>query len=367
MKQSGVILLAAGGTGGHLFPAEALAEQLVQRGFEVALVTDQRVENWVENFPGDIHQITSGTVTGSRLLGKVKGAFALLIGLVQALSLIGKIRPRAILGFGGYPSVPPILAGVLKGVPTLIHEQNAVMGRANRFLAPRVRAILTGFEHAPSQFSQKMTCLGNPVRRPVLLAARESYAPPSIDAPFQLLVFGGSQGAKVLSDVLPAALNRLPEALRQRLHITQQARLDDTQRVINFYEKIGVKAEIAPFFKDLPQKIAGAHLVIGRAGASTISELAVIGRPAILVPLPGALDQDQARNAAILSEAGAALSVKQEAFTPINLAEILERLMQAPDRLKTMAASARKLGMPDATSRIATHLVTMLAQNEQSV
>ena len=351
----GLILLAAGGTGGHLFPAEALAEALVKRGCGVALVTETRVAggDWAEHFPGDVHAITAGTVTGAGLTGKLRGAWRLLRGLVESRALIGRLQPKAVVGFGGYPTVPPILAATLRGVPTIIHEANAVMGRANAFLAPRVTAIATGFPIEDTRFAAKSVVTGNPLRMPVKVAADMPFAAPVAGGDLRLLVFGGSQGARVMSDVVPPAIQKLPEDLRQRLVITQQARDEDHARVERIYADLGIRHDVRPFFSDLPARMAEAHLVIARSGAMTVSELAAIGRPSILVPLPGALDQDQARNGAVLEKAGAAIMLAQPAFTPASLGEILTRKMAQPEALARMAAAARAIGVTDASGRLA--------------
>jgi UDP-N-acetylglucosamine--N-acetylmuramyl-(pentapeptide) pyrophosphoryl-undecaprenol N-acetylglucosamine transferase len=353
------ILLAAGGTGGHLFPAEALAEVLINRGQSVHLVTDTRVEDWVERFPGQVHVITSGTVTGSGLMSKIRGIWRLYTGLNQAKKLLATIRPRVVVGFGGYPTVPPVIAAKLAGIPTLIHEGNAVMGRANRFLASRVTRIATGFPLKRDEFPDKTELTGNPVRRPVIHAAETPYPALEPDGLVRLVVFGGSQGARVMSDVVPNAFQHLPEALRARIHVTQQARDEDILRVTKFYERLGVAHVVQHFFSDLPQRIAESHLVIGRAGASTVSELSVIGRPGILVPLPGALDQDQAANAEVLVAAGGAVAMAQPIFTPISLAELIERMIEDTGRLPRMAAAAKSIGVSDAASRLASEVLSI--------
>lgn len=355
-----LILLAAGGTGGHLFPAEALAEVLVQRGIRVALVTDTRVDAWVERFPGDVHVITTGTVTGAGLQSKLRGLWRLAKGVFQARKLIRTLKPAAVIGFGGYPTVPPILAARSAGVPTMIHEANAVMGRANRFLAPKVQRIATGLELKTNAFPTKTVVTGNPVRKPVLVAKNIDYPALAAGGVLRLLVFGGSQGAKVMSDVVPNALQNLPEELRARIHVTQQARDEDVFRVSKLYEKLGVPHQVEHFFDDLPRRMAESHLVIARSGASTISELGVIGRPAILVPLPGALDQDQAANGAMLAEAGGAIVILQPAFTPVSLAELLGRLAGDPERLQRMALAARSTGVSDAAMRLASEVLSII-------
>lgn len=352
---SGPILLAAGGTGGHLFPAEALAESLTARGAAVALVTDERVERLSGRFPaGDTHVITSGTVTGSGLFGKVTGAIRLVLGTRQALRLLDRLRPAAIVGFGGYPTVPPVYAGTMRRIPTVIHEQNAVMGRANRFLAPRVGTIATGFPLAESRFPDKTKVTGNPVRPAVLAAAAATpYLAPSGREPVRLLVTGGSQGARIMSDVVPSALTGLRPDIRERLRVVQQARPEDVVRVREHYRHHGIAAEVESFFADLPARIADAHLVIARAGASTVAELAVIGRPSVLVPLPGSLDQDQAANAAILVGAGAATMQRQDVFTPAWLGREVETWITTPARLAAAAQAAGTVATRDAAERLA--------------
>ena len=356
-----LILLAAGGTGGHLFPAEALAGALSKLGARVALVTDHRVASgeWASRFPGEVFTITAGTVTGGGLLSRLKGGFKLLIGLKEAVSLMARLKPDVVVGFGGYPTVPPVLAARIKRIPTLIHEANAVMGRANHFLAPRVSAIATGFPIAGEAYAEKSVFTGNPVRPPVLIAAAEPYPRLSNKDPVRLLVFGGSQGARVMADVVPGAIEHLPPSLRDRLMITQQARDDDQLRVERIYRALGVKFEIAGFFADLPHRIADSHLVIGRAGAMTVTELCVIGRPGLLVPLPGALDQDQAKNAEVLVAAGGAIAMMQPDFTPNSLAHQLERLLTDPDRLRGMADAAKAIGVSDAATRLAQHVLSL--------
>jgi UDP-N-acetylglucosamine--N-acetylmuramyl-(pentapeptide) pyrophosphoryl-undecaprenol N-acetylglucosamine transferase len=355
------VLLAAGGTGGHLFPAEALAEVLAQRGQQIALVTDTRVDAWVERFPGDVYTLTSGTVTGSGLISKARGVLRLVRGVMQANSLISRLNPKVIVGFGGYPTVPPVLVGSMKGIPTLIHEGNAVMGRANRFLAPRVSRIATGFPLKHADFPDKTVLTGNPVRKPVLRAAEKPFSLFEADGEVRILAFGGSQGARVMSDVVPTALHNLPEEIRKRLRVTQQAREEDVFRVQTSYTKHGISAEVASFFSDLPARMAESHLVIARAGASTVSELAVVGRPSVLVPLPGAIDQDQASNAEVISAAGGAVIMPQSQFSPNHLTDLVAQLINEPEKLNRMAGAARSIGVSNAASRLASEVLSLLA------
>lgn len=356
------VLLAAGGTGGHLFPAEALARVLIARGVPVELMTDTRALAYTGGFPARaVHAVASGTPSGGSLISKARAALQLARGGLQAYGLLGRIRPRVVVGFGGYPTVPPLVAAGWRRVPTLLHEQNAVMGRANRFVAGGATRIATGFAalgKADPGAKAKTIHTGNPIRPAVIEAAKVSY-PSTAGGVLRLLVTGGSQGARVMSDVVPAAVATLSPDLRGQLHIVQQARGEDEARVRAAYVSAGVTAEVASFFKDLPARIAAAHLVIGRSGASTVSELAVIGRPSILVPLPGALDQDQAANAAVLCDAGAAVVLNQQEFTPARLAEELVHLLRNPASLNRQAAAARAVGQPAGAERLADLVMAM--------
>lgn len=361
------ILLAAGGTGGHLFPAEALAHALAARGAPVELVTDERALRYGATFPARaMHTISAATPRGGSLIARARAISALAFGTAQAARLLRRIKPCAVIGFGGYPTVPPLLAASFLGLPTVLHEANGVMGKANRFLAGRVDGIAAGLPNlvVPPALQSKLVVTGNPVRPNVLAAASTPY-PGFADGVLRLLVTGGSQGARVMSDIVPAAIVALPEALRARLRVVQQARQEDIARVEDAYAGAGVATEVAPFFADLPARIAAAHFVIARSGASTVSELAVIGRPALLVPLPGSLDQDQAANAAFLAEAGAAEAVRQSDFTPAFLARRLTELVNAPATLTTRAAAARSVGVADAAERLADVLLSVAKDPQQ--
>ena len=364
-----LVLLAAGGTGGHLFPAEALAAALASRGLQVDLATDKRAARYGNRFPArHVHIIPSETVRGRDPLSLARSTAILSFGILRAYSLLGKLWPAAVVGFGGYPTIPPVMAATWRRIPTLIHEQNAVMGRANRLLARRVSAIATSFSgvvDADAKLARKATHTGNPVRPAVLAAATTSYGAPEPAGSLRLLVFGGSQGAKVMADIVPAAIERLEPHLQMRLAVVQQARDEDLARVRAAYAGLQVKAEVAPFFADLPARIAAAHLVISRSGASTVAELAAIGRPAVLVPLPHALDQDQAANAAVLERAGAALRLTQAEFTPDRVAAEFTQLATAPEKLVAMAEAARSQGSTGAAERLA-DLVIKTMQGEQA-
>ena len=350
------VLVAAGGTGGHLFPAQALAEALARRGIPVELITDDRALRFGGDFPARmIHHVKAATPTGGNPIKRALAIVALLRGTGAARGIIRRIKPRAVVGFGGYPTVPPVLAATQLKVPTILHEQNAVMGRANKFLAKRVQALAKGFDNlsiANPAIAAKATLVGNPIRPMVLEAAAVPY-PPFSGGMLHLLITGGSQGARVMSDVVPAAIALLDPADRARLIVVQQARGEDEARVRDAYAAMGLAAEIKPFFADLPLRIAQAHLVIARAGASTISELAAIGRPSILVPFPHALDQDQAANAALLEKTGAGLVVKQANFTPDWLADSLRLALADREGLEARALAAKAAGIADAADRLA--------------
>ncbi|WP_036283147.1 undecaprenyldiphospho-muramoylpentapeptide beta-N-acetylglucosaminyltransferase [Methylocystis sp. ATCC 49242] len=349
------ILLAAGGTGGHLFPAEALAHALAARGVAVELVTDERALKYGASFPARaMHTIPAATPRGGSLLARAQAVARLAYGTAQAAALLRKLQPRAIIGFGGYPTVPPLLAASMLHIPSALHESNGVMGKANRFLAGHVDRIAAGLPNlaVPGPLQGKVVVTGNPVRPNVLEAAKLPY-PDFADGLFRLLVTGGSQGARVMADIVPEAIAALPDDLRARIRLVQQTRAEDISRVEAIYNSANVKAEIAPFFTDLPARMAAAHFIIARAGSGTVSELAVIGRPAMLVPLPHALDQDQATNAAFLQQAGAAEAVRQSDFTPAFLTARLAELIDAPQQLAARAQAAKHVGVADAAERLA--------------
>lgn len=367
-----LVLIAAGGTGGHLFPAEALAIALRERGVAVDLATDHRAASFTGKFPARrVHILPADTVRGRDPISLLRTASRLVLGTLGGLRLLMRERPAAVVGFGGYPTVPPVTAAWLLHVPRVLHEQNAVMGRANRLLAARATRIATGypdiFSDAP-RLEAKAIHTGNPVRPAVREAARISYQAPVADGPIRLVVFGGSQGARVMSEIVPAAIERMPPELRRRLEIVQQCRAEDLAEVRASYKRLGVKAETAEFFGDLPARIAQSHLVIARSGASTVAELAAIGRPAVLVPLPHALDQDQLANASALAAAGGALLVRQSDFTGDRLSEELARLFAEPARLSAMAASAGSVGRADAAERLADEVMRVagIAQMRQN-
>ncbi len=369
MSSKRPILLAAGGTGGHLFPAEALSNAFAARGYAIELFTDERAKNYGAAFPARaIHIVPSASPRGAGLVSRASAALALARGTLAARRLVKQIHPLALVGFGGYPSVPPVLAATHLGVPTVIHEGNAVIGKANLFLSPRVDAIAKGFEALGGlkpALAAKAHLTGDPVRPMVIEAAKIPF-PDFSDGKLRLLVTGGSQGARVMSDVVPAAIELLPEAARKNLIVVQQARGEDEARVREAYQRLGVDAEVKAFFSDLPQRIAAAHLVIGRAGASTVSELGVIGRPAILVPLPHALDQDQSANARQFALSGAGTVIAQSAFSPQWLANALSEAQNDHAGLARRAAAAKSAGIADAADRLADLVVRVVAAKENA-
>jgi UDP-N-acetylglucosamine--N-acetylmuramyl-(pentapeptide) pyrophosphoryl-undecaprenol N-acetylglucosamine transferase len=349
-------VLAAGGTGGHLFPAEALAEQLVAHGAGVCLATDRRADGFAAKLPGvEIREIRAGRLGGGPLRS-AHGIAEMAVGIVQARRLLRRLGPEAVVGFGGYPSVPTMLAAAQLGLPTVIHEQNAVLGRANRLLARRVGRIATGFAETtglrPADRARAVHT-GNPVRPAIHAVARIAYRPPQPGQPIDLLILGGSQGARVFADIVPPALAALPPALRDALRVSQQARPEDCARVSAELGFAGIAAEVSSFFTDVPERLARAQLVICRAGASTVSELAAAGRPAILVPYPHGTDDHQTANARVFADAGAGWAVPQsELSAPILASLIAERLADAAG-LAQAAAQARGFGRDDAAERLA--------------
>ena len=357
MDTKPLILLAAGGTGGHLFPAEALGVELIKRGYRVRLVTDDRALRYSGLFTRDmIDVVASETARGRNPLQLAYATFTLAMGTFGAFNLIRREKPVAVIGFGGYPTLPPLIAARFAGVPGIIHDANAVLGRANRFLSRHVRAIATslpGVLDRDPALSGKTTTVGTPMRPAVLAAAATSYTPPEVTGPFRLLIVGGSQGARIMSDIVPSAIEKLEPSLWSRLVLTQQVRDEDMARVRAVYDRLKIRCELAPFFTDLPARLASNHLVISRSGAGTVAELAAIGRPSILVPLPGSIDQDQFANAGVLSQAGGGLRIAQAEFTPDRLATEISALAAEPSRLATMASAARGAGRLDAAERLA--------------
>jgi UDP-N-acetylglucosamine--N-acetylmuramyl-(pentapeptide) pyrophosphoryl-undecaprenol N-acetylglucosamine transferase len=359
------VVIAAGGTGGHFFPAEALAAVLVDRGHRVVLMTDARSGGLSSAvFAGREQYVLRGAgIAGRGVWRGTQAIGSMAAGIVQARRILAQVGAGCVVGFGGYASVAPVLAArLVRHRPAVIlHEQNAVLGRANRFLARRADLLAVGFENTkgiPPGIWAEVT--GSPVRPAISALGNTSYVAP-IDR-IRLLVLGGSLGARVFSDVVPVALRALPASLRARITVVQQTRPEDLERVKAAYATGGIAAELSPFFTDVPARLAAAHLVIARAGASTVSELAVAGRPSILVPLPGAIDDHQSANAHVLAEAGGAWIVAQPQFTSPYLAEQLEAVLADPARLARVAVAARTLARADAAARLADLVETCMTK-----
>ncbi len=349
-------VLAAGGTGGHLTPAFALAAELVKRGHHVALVTDERgaaIPGKPDFLPA--HVLPAGRF-GKNPLGWPAGLRAVLEGRRMARRLYETFQPGAVVGFGGYPALPALLAATAEGIPSVIHEQNAVLGRVNRLLAGRVDAIATAYPDVlrlKDKFAAKVHLVGNPVRPEVLALRAQEFPPFTADGLFRVLVTGGSQGARVLSEVVPDGLAMLPPALRSRLQVTQQCRPEDLEAVRARYASHAIPAELGTYFEDMQARLADTHLFIGRAGASTIAELTAVGRPAILVPLPIATDDHQAANVREMVKAGGARSIRQHNFTAPELAKQIQAMAQNPGSLANAAHAAWNCGRPDAAEKLA--------------
>ena len=362
-----LVVLAAGGTGGHMFPAQALAAELAGRGCRLAVVTDRRGDAWQGDAAGvETHRIHAGGLAGKSFMARLQSGPELAIGTWQARKLLKRLQPKAVVGFGGYASVPTMLAACFGGYPSAIHEQNAVLGRANRLLATRVGCIATSFERAeclPDHGVGRVVHTGMPIRPAVSAVSGRPYPALTPDGPVSLLVIGGSQGARVFSDVVPDALALLDDDLRRRLSVTQQCRPEDLERTQKRFRDLGIEAELGTFFEDVPERLAAAHLLIGRSGASTAAETLTVGRPAILVPYPYAIDDHQTRNAHAIDEAGAGWLMPESAFTPSGLAARLDSLFGLPAILEKAAAAAGDAASVDAAARLADMVFTLLGSN----
>lgn len=348
------VVLAAGGTGGHVFPAEAVAAQLRERGIEPVLFTDRRGNSFSAETPE--RRIRGGAIAGRNAWGRLRSLAELATGCMQAGWGLHRVSPGAVVGFGGYASVPTMLAASMAALPTIIHEQNAVLGRANRLLAKRAGRIATAFETVaglPSGTEHKVVRTGMPVRPSFARLCDRGYQPPDAVGPIRLLVLGGSQGARVFSDVIPAAIDRLTARWRSRLVITHQCRPESLDAVEDAYRRIGIHAELSAFFDDVPQRLASAHLIISRAGASSVAEITTIGCPAILVPYPFAADDHQMANAQALVGAGGAWLIPQNELTPEHFSARLEELFTHPEILAATAGNSREAGFHRAAARLA--------------
>ncbi|MES2173046.1 MAG: undecaprenyldiphospho-muramoylpentapeptide beta-N-acetylglucosaminyltransferase [Pseudomonadota bacterium] len=361
MSISRHFVLAAGGTGGHMIPAHAVAEELMARGHHVALVTDERgakIPGIFDKAPDNraqVHIMPAGRMTKNPTSwpGALKAIWA---GRAMSRRLNETFRPTAVVGFGGYPAMPALLGALADGIPTAIHEQNAVLGRVNRLLAGRVDAIATAYpdvERLKDAYASKVHLIGNPVREEVKALREEDFPALTDESVFRVLVIGGSQGASILSSVVPEGLSMLPVALRRRLQVTQQCRAEDIDRVRKTYAEMEIPADLATYFNDVPEKLGWSHLVIARAGASTLAELTCAGRPAILIPLPSAMDDHQTANAREMTQAGGARTITQARFTAVELAKQMQKMALEPGALQNAAKRALGCGRPHAARDMA--------------
>ncbi len=353
MTTQPLVLIAAGGTGGHMFPAQALAEALLRKGWRVKLSTDERGARYTGGFPHvvQVEQVKSATFARGGLRAKLGAPFKILGGILAAAGQMLRERPDVVVGFGGYPTIPALGAAWLLRRPSLIHEQNGVLGRVNRIFAPRVRAVACGVWPTDLPTGVAGEFVGNPVRAAIAKRDGAPYIPPG-DYPLSLVVVGGSQGARILSDVVPQAVALLPKDLRAKIRVAHQARSEDLDRVRKTYDDFGIAAEVEPFFVDIPNRFADAQLVISRAGASSVADLSVIGRPAILVPYAAATADHQTANARGLVEAGAAVLIPESRMEPQTLADHITAILQQPDAAVKMAHAALSLSRLDATDRL---------------
>jgi UDP-N-acetylglucosamine--N-acetylmuramyl-(pentapeptide) pyrophosphoryl-undecaprenol N-acetylglucosamine transferase len=347
------MIIAAGGTGGHMFPAQALAEAMLAKGWRVRLSTDVRGARYTKGFPieVDVQVMPSATFARGGIAAKLAAPFRIVGGVIKSAFAQLRDKPEIVVGFGGYPAIPAMGAAWVLRRPFMLHEQNGVLGRVNQVFAPKVNAVACGTW--PTELPKGVLGhhTGNPVRASVLERAGAGYIAPG-DYPMSLLVIGGSQGAKILSDIVPAAVNMLPEPMRSNIRVAHQAREEDQPRVRAYYDEAGINAEVEPFFHDLPRRMTEAQLVISRAGASSVADISVIGRPSILVPLAAAIRDEQTANARGLVEAEAAILVPESQLRPDSLAQQMESVLGHPDAADTMARNALKAGRPDATERL---------------
>lgn len=363
MSDQPPILVAAGGTGGHVFPATAFLDALKAQGRRGVLATDGRGRRFIDDSCGfEVHELPAARAQGG-FAGRTAALVALVDGWFQARALLRRVRPLAVVGFGGYATVPLALAAS-RAVPLILHEQNRVLGRANRMLARRAQLIACGFPDpaAAPAGAPPLRHIGVPIRR-IARDAGAPYALPTADQPFRLAVFGGSQGARALSQLGVETAAALPEAIRQRLRVTQQARPEDVEATTAAYRAAGVDADVRPFFQDLPTRIAQAHLVMARAGASTIAEITALGRPSILIPLPTAKDDHQTANAAYLKELGAAIVAPERDVTGERLAKLVHTLIDQPERLAALSTAAHAAACPDAADALIAVVDALIQEN----
>lgn len=367
--QTGPIVLATGGTGGHVFPAEALSTTLAERGIPQVLMTDDRGSSY-SGALGDLpcHVVSAATPAGKSPLKLIGVGIKIARGILQARHLLREIRARAVVGFGGYPALPTVLAAQSIGLPTILHEQNAILGRANRVLARNATAIATSFPRTQSlsnSIKAPMTLVGNPVRLAVRDVRDVPYHPFNGVDDVRLLIMGGSQGARILSEILPKALSDMGSEWRRRLVVTQQCRAEDLPAVKAVYDAAHIRADLKTFIEDVPSLMAQCHLSITRAGASTVSELACVGRPSLLVPYPHATDDHQAANAQALVDAGGAIMMRDQSFRVGQVQDTVQTLLADQGKLADMAAAAHNFGRPDAALALADHVLNTLQNTSQ--
>ena len=348
-------VVAAGGTGGHMFPAEALARELNDRGWDVVLASDKRGAAYAENFPAiERLSLEAATFKKSDPIGMARAAIKIGLGIMQARKAFKRLKPWAVIGFGGYPSYPALMAALGRKDITVIHEQNSVLGRSNRQIVKQVDAVACAFpvlRMAPIEMEGRVQVVGNPVRPDIRALYDEPYPP--IDPTIRILVTGGSQGAKILSETVPQALALLPVSLRINLHVEQQTRADQLEMAAKIYKDAEIDAEVAPFFSDMAARLGRAHIVIGRAGASTVCELAVAGKPSILIPLKIAADDHQTYNAEVLKAAKAAIVIKEDDVTAEKLCSEIRGLIEGASVLPMRAGAAKSVARPDAARLLA--------------
>lgn len=363
------ILLCAGGTGGHVFPALSLAHDLMARDLNVVLITDSRAEKYAHGMNNIKIEVISSATFPPSIIGKIRAVFALGYGYIQSLCLMKKYNPAVVVGFGGYPSLPPMLAASNKKIPTLIHESNAVLGRANQFLARKANKIALSLPDMSTLNNDEITravVTGNPVRYEIAELYTQAYKMPAANQPFNLLIMGGSLGAKVMAKYVPDALANLPQNIRQCLNVTQQCHDDDILKTQEKYKSAGIKAILKPFFDNVPELLKTSHLIIGRSGASTVSEIAVSGTPAIYIPYPHHADQQQKVNAESIAQSGGAWVIEEKNLTSQLLSEKIKKLVESSDALLNASAAARACAYPDATKKLG-NIVVSLIQRHVSV
>ncbi len=361
-----LLMIAAGGTGGHMFPAQALAEAMLNRGWRVKLSTDARGARYTGGFPHttEIVEVPSATFARGGLMAKAAVGPKIAAGVLSAMVQMRRDRPAVVVGFGGYPSIPALAAATLLKLPRMIHEQNGILGRVNQKFASRVAHVACGVWPTELPEGADGLHVGNPVRAAVLERAGARYIPPG-DYPMSVLVMGGSQGARILSDVVPPALAGLPMDMLRNIRVSHQARDEDGERVAKYYAENGISAEVEPFFHDVPKRMSEAQLVISRAGASSIADLSVIGRPSILIPYAAAAGDHQSANARGLVDAGAAVLIPESALDVPSLTEQITAILSNPDAALQMAIAALSVGAPDATERLVALVEELAAKENQ--